>query len=246
LRETRVHDAATGAALGPKLTPGGIVVDAAFSPDGRFLLTWERVPILHVWDPDSGRLLHTLKHNERVEHADLNPAVPRVVATGGGDNTIRVWDLDNGKLLVQLHQPQWAAWLAFSRDGSELITGCSHGLIRSWDWRTGALKRGLPHNPEVASFDFTADRRTLVVQGWSSLEVTDWPSGSPLGPAPSLRDPIHWGVDISAGDRRAGAAAARFLGPDKSNASRPERRSGPTTPTRARLPVMLTLWEASS
>ena len=67
---------------------------ARFSPDGRFLLTWERVPILHVWDPESGRLLHTLKHTERVEYAVFNPAVPHVLATGGRDNTIRVWDLD--------------------------------------------------------------------------------------------------------------------------------------------------------
>ena len=34
LRETRVYDATTGEAVGPKLAPGGIVVDAAFSPDG--------------------------------------------------------------------------------------------------------------------------------------------------------------------------------------------------------------------
>ena len=103
-----------------------------------------------------------------------------------------------------------------SPDGSELITGCSDGLIRSRDWRTGALNRGLPHNPAVLSFAFTADRRVLVVQGTSSLEVTHWPSGSPLGPASSLRDTIHWGVVIPAGDRRAivGGFSGRITGFD--------------------------------
>jgi WD40 repeat protein len=198
---------------------------ARFSPDGRFLLTWERVPILHVWDPESGRLLHTLKHNERVEYAAFNPAVPNVAATGGRDNTIRVWDLDNGKLLVQLHQPRWAAGLAFSPDGSELITGCSDGLIRSWDWRTARLNRGLPHNPTMLSFDFTADRRVLVVQSSSPLEVTHWPSGTPLGPASRPRDTIYWGLVIPAGDRRAivGGFAGTIVGYDL------ERMLTPTT-----------------
>ena len=70
--------------------------EARFSPDGRFLLTWERVPTLHVWDPDSGRLLRTLKHTERVENVAFNPAAPHVLATGGRDSTISVWDLDRG------------------------------------------------------------------------------------------------------------------------------------------------------
>ncbi len=34
LRTTGIHDAVTGTAVGPELDPGGIIVDAAFSPDG--------------------------------------------------------------------------------------------------------------------------------------------------------------------------------------------------------------------
>ena len=177
--------------------------DARFSPDGRFLLTWERVPTLHVWDPDSGRLLHTLKHTERVENAAFNPRAPHILATGGRDSTIRVWDLDQGKLLVQLQQPRWTQMLQFSPDGSELISGCLDGIIRSWNWRTGALSRGLAHDPAQLCFEFSADRRTLVVQGPYSLEVTHWQSGAPLGPESTIRDTFHWGVVIPSGDRRA-------------------------------------------
>ena len=111
--------------------------EARFSPDGRFLLTWERVPTLHVWDPDSGRLLRTLRHTERVENVAFNPAAPHVLATGGRDSTVSVWDLDRDQLVARLPQPRWTQTLAFSPDGSELISGCSDGLIRSWNWRTG-------------------------------------------------------------------------------------------------------------
>jgi hypothetical protein len=34
MRDTRAYDATTGTSAGPKIEPGGIVVDAAFSPDG--------------------------------------------------------------------------------------------------------------------------------------------------------------------------------------------------------------------
>jgi hypothetical protein len=93
--------------------------------------------------------------------------------------------------------------LQFSPDGSELISGCLDGIIRSWNWRTGALSRGLAHDPAQLCFEFSADRRTLVVQGPYSLEVTHWQSGAPLGPESTIRDTFHWGVVIPSGDRRA-------------------------------------------
>ena len=75
--------------------------EALFSPDGRFLLTWERVPTLHVWNPENGQLLHTLKHSERVEHAVFNPADPHVLATGGRDSLVKVWNLSSGKQVAR-------------------------------------------------------------------------------------------------------------------------------------------------
>jgi len=177
--------------------------DALFSPDGRFLLTWERVPTLHIWNPESGQLLYTLHHTERVEHAVFNPAAPHILATGGRDSTVKTWDLSTGRLVVQLQHPRWVQACDFSPDGTELICGCNDGLIRSWDWRTGELKRGVPCNPALLSFAFTANRRWQIALGMRSLQATDWRSGAQLGPEWGLRDGIRWGVAIPAGDRRA-------------------------------------------
>ena len=66
-----------------------------------------------------------------------------------------------------------------------------------------AQNRGVPHDLSLIKFEFTADRRILVALGGLSLEVTDWPRGTPLGPRWGLGDDIHWGVVIPAGDRRA-------------------------------------------
>ena len=315
LRETRVYDADTSAAVGPKLAPGGIVVDAEFGPDGgkvaiaaltaqtpdermqRIFLAdgkagnvqiwdWKSgrrlvgpvplpaeprglafrpdgrtlavvcadyrvvlvdaatgaihhnldpgirtrpptrtcgrrmarpcsartgdscspgsvVPTLHVWNPESGQLLHTLKHTERVEHAVFNPAVPHLLATGGRDSLVKSLGPSTGKRVVQLPHPRWVQKLAFSADGTELISACSDGLIRSWDWRAGKLKRGGPHVPYSAMFDLTSDRRWLIALGVATLQATDWRAGAPIGPEWRIRDRLLWGVDIPAGDRRA-------------------------------------------
>ena len=53
----------------------------------------------------------------------------------------------------------------FTADGTELISGCSDGLIRVWNWRTGELKRGLPHDRSLINYDFTDDRHWLAVLG---------------------------------------------------------------------------------
>ena len=176
--------------------------EARFSPDGRFLLTWERVPILHVWDPDSGRLLHTLKHNERVEYAAFNPAAPC-----RGHRRARQHHPPLGPRQGQAARPAPAT--AMGRVARILPRRFrdDQRLLGRFDSFVGLadrpLSRGLPHNPAVLQLRLHGDRRTLVVQGSSSLEVTHWPSGTPLGPAWGLRDSIHWGVAIPAGDRRA-------------------------------------------
>jgi eukaryotic-like serine/threonine-protein kinase len=176
---------------------------AVFNSDGRFLMTWERVPTVHIWDPESGRLLHSLDHTDRIENAVFHPTIPHILATGGRNSTLTVWDVITGKRLLELPHAGWVQTLMFSPDGNELISGCTDGLMRTWNWRTGELKRGLSHNRSLINYDFTGDRHWLAVVGIISLELTDWRSGMPAGPEWSLRDGLRWSVKIPAGDRRA-------------------------------------------
>jgi WD40 repeat protein len=127
---------------------------ALFSPNGQFLLTSERVPTMHVWDPASGRLLIALEHTERIENAVFNPVIPNVLATGGRNSMVTVWDVTSGKSLIQLPHPRWLQTLAFSTDGAELSrirprndgkTGEGDG--RATDTASGDRGRTPDHEP---------------------------------------------------------------------------------------------------
>jgi WD40 repeat protein len=177
--------------------------EARFSPDGRFLVTWEMSPHVHVWDPDRARLLHTLPHTERVSHIDFRPTAPALLATASWDGAARVWDLGTGKLLARLQHSQWVTRLRFSPDGTELLTSSTDGRLRVWDWQAGNLKDALPPHPSgLHDFGFTADRRWLVTLGSGELQVTDWGTKAPAGPLWNLKPSFNLALDIPTGDRR--------------------------------------------
>jgi eukaryotic-like serine/threonine-protein kinase len=177
--------------------------DARFSPDGRFLVTWELAHALHIWDPDRGRLLQTLDHTGRIENVAFNPVANYIFASGGRDSVVKVWDITTGRLLTQLQHPQWIQGIAFSNDGNELITSCSDGLVRAWNWRIREMIGGSSHHPSTIGFEFAENGRYLITTGVHSLDATDWRGGSSITPVWQFPDRIQWGIKIPAGDRRA-------------------------------------------
>ena len=177
--------------------------EARFSPDGRFLVTWEMSTHVHVWDPDRGRLLHTLPHPKRVRHVSFHPTTPSLLATSGWDNVARIWDLTSGKLLTPLQHPREVIRLRFSPDGSRLLTSCDDGRLRVWDWKAGKLEDGLLLHPSwLHDFGFTADRRWLVTLGTAELRATDWQTKTPAGPLWDLKSGLQLSLAIPTGDRR--------------------------------------------
>jgi WD40 repeat protein len=75
------------------------VNDAAFSPDGRFIVTASQDDTARVWDAGTGLLLGTLTgHTAQIYCARFSPD-GKVIATASADRTVRIQIADLDRLL---------------------------------------------------------------------------------------------------------------------------------------------------
>lgn len=71
----------------------GTVLDARFSPDGRFVVTASQDKTARLWDAATGKVVAVLLgHEDAVNTAVFSPDGTRI-ATGSEDRTVRLWDL---------------------------------------------------------------------------------------------------------------------------------------------------------
>ena len=89
----RIWDAASGKAIGEPLKgQKNAVTSAAFSPDGRRIITASFGGTARLWDVTSGRQNDELSKAMRGGSAAFSPDGRRIV-TASGDKTARVWKI---------------------------------------------------------------------------------------------------------------------------------------------------------
>jgi WD40 repeat protein len=90
----------------------------------------------------------------------------RKVASGGADNTVRIWDTRTGKEIKRFEGHTGRVWtVAFSPDGRHVASGSFDGTVRLWDVVTGRQKTIGTHKDYVRSVAFSPTGRRLVSGG---------------------------------------------------------------------------------
>jgi WD40 repeat protein len=119
---------------------------AAFSPDGKRVVTASEDNTARVWDATTGiPVTAPLEHQSAVTAAAFSLDGTRVV-TASADNTARVWDATTGKPVTAPLEHQGPVWTAaFSPDGTRVVTASYDQTARVWtlsidmgsldDWR---------------------------------------------------------------------------------------------------------------
>ena len=156
------------------------VVSAAFSPDGKRVVTASVDQTARLWDVESGKEVAVLKgHTDDVWSAAFSPDGKRVV-TASVDQTARLWDVESGNEIAVSKGHTNSVWsAAFSADGKRVVTASSDRSARLWDTESGAEIAALKgHTDDVWRAAFSPDgKRVVTASSDESARLWDVESG---------------------------------------------------------------------
>lgn len=130
----QVRHGESGKEIGPPLSHGSLIVDAAFNADGTRLVTSSDDNTARIWDPATGSLLVQIaRHPGSIRATAFSPD-SRLLATLCLDGTARVWDAQTGDILTPpLKFAGHAVQVFFNPEGTRLSVVCTNRSLWSWD-----------------------------------------------------------------------------------------------------------------
>lgn len=146
--------------------PDRIVMAAAFSPDGRYLLIGGRDNLVKLWDITTGLEARQFTgHTDHVWTVGISPD-GKYGLTASSDKTARLWDMGTG-LEVRQFMAGTDVWCAaFSPDGKYIATASADGTARLWDASTGEeLRQFIGHTESVLDVVFSPDGNYIATAG---------------------------------------------------------------------------------
>jgi WD40 repeat protein len=148
---------------------------AAFSPDGKRVVTAAYDETARVWDVETGKTTALLGHEDGVTCAAFSRDGEKIV-TGGQDGTARVWQASTGFCLavLALHRDGIVA-LDVSPDGDRVATASRNGTAKSWSLRSldeSCALEGHTANLTAVHFD-PQGKRLLTAGGDAAVRIWD-------------------------------------------------------------------------
>lgn len=160
------------------LVHGGALAAAAFSLDGRQVITAALDGTVRTWwrEPQEPRVLGM--HSARVESVDFSPDGTRVVSASD-DMTVRVWPVDGKTAPVTLEgHNHWVRSAMFNpTDASQVMSASEDSTVRLWTLSASVRSRVLEESGRVLGASF--DRRgTRVATALVDNTARIWPAAT--------------------------------------------------------------------
>ena len=136
-----------------------------YSPDNMTFAFGYNNGKIEITDRTSGEKTHTIKHaHTRIVTSVAFSDNASILASGGYDKMVRLWDVSTGKLIDTLAGHQYAVLkVEFSPSGDILVSGGSNGNIYYWDLKTGNPIRTIAvHTDRIENISFSKTGDKLV------------------------------------------------------------------------------------
>ena len=157
------------------------VVDAAFSPDGKRVVTasWDKTARVWVVDGFDSKPRVLRGHETEVTTAAFSPDGKRIL-TASFDGTVRVWAADSGEPVVL--DAGGSSSAAFSPDGRAFVTASDNGMAKVWA-ADGSGKPVVLPLENVSGATFSPDGRRVVTTSEADKVARVWAAdaaGAPM------------------------------------------------------------------
>ena len=178
-----------------------IVLNMAYSPDGKTLATASEDGTVKLWDTSNNQLKATLAGHTGPVRAIAFAPNGKYLVSGSADKTAFVWDLsNNSRKYVLSGQTSTITSVAFNPDSNSLATGSDDKTIFLWNLETGQkFGATFKDDDNVTAVAYSPDGKTLAAGSQNgSLKMWDLGNAQPK-PAPLGKghDGTIWSLTFS-------------------------------------------------
>ncbi len=191
LAEDQIKDRGYSTYAGVGLSADGkmVAAPACGKLDGENGFNW-----LVLWDVETGKIRHKLKHGLEVRALAFSPD-GKTVATGTGGNTdrdfetVKLWNVQTGQLRRTLETTnKGAVKVVFAPDSKLLaavlhqagVAGGAPAEVILWDPAEGKSLQTLPDSDGIEAIAFSPDGKTLLGAARTKLRVWDVSTGKTI------------------------------------------------------------------
>jgi WD40 repeat protein len=191
-----LRDAATGKEL--KTFQGRGITSAAFSPDGKRIVSGSTSGMIMVWDAETGAELTKFDGHRGdilvILGVRFTPDGEHIVSRG--PTMIRLWNADTGAEVMTLPEYVRGTWtMAVSSNGQRIVVGDRSGMVKLWDTATGTevmtlRVQGKGDSLDLPAVAFSPDGNTIAIGGSTGITLLE------SGPRPSVGKQDHSGESM--------------------------------------------------